>query len=62
MYNTWRTLHLLSKKKQDGGGVGGGGERGFLGKKGHVKNSLSKHHSVSVILGDGLRKIMNKNT
>ena len=60
MYNTWRTLHLLSQKnKMVGGGVGG--KRGFLGKKGHVKNSLSKHHSVLVILGDGLRKIMNKN-
>ena len=51
----------FESKKQDGGG-GGGGKRGFLGKKGHVKNSLSKHHSVLVILGDGLRKIMNKNT
>ena len=52
----------FESKKLDGGGGGGGGKRGFLGKKGHVKNSLSKHHSVLVILGDGLRKIMNKNT
>ena len=52
----------FESKKQDGGGGGWGGKRGFLGKKGHVKNSLSKHHSVLVILGDGLRKTMNKNT
>ena len=56
------TTPFESKKLDGGGGGVGGGKRGFLGKKGHVKNSLSKHHSVLVILGDGLRKIMNKNT